>query len=243
MNKKKVLAAGIAMLMSASTFAGSGFLVAPERAMFDFNKVETKKFILTNTSNEPIRLSVKPEFIPIDSKFINIGKHVESYTANDDLTSYVRVAPRVVSLNPGERRDIRVQIRPNKSLENGDYRTHLLVENIATATEKAEVASSENIQMNISMRMQTAIALYARRGDYSSDLSFECKNIKGKQHVMAINASPYMFEGKFSIDSSDPRPALMMRESERAFTFDKPFSTLVFTNNETSQDFKVNCPQ
>ncbi|MGD1524660.1 hypothetical protein [Vibrio owensii] len=237
MNKRNLLAASLAALLSTSAMAAGGFLVAPERAKFDFDKVETKKFILTNTSDEPIRLSIKPEFIPMDSKHISIGSHIESYDNDDDLTPFVRVAPRIVSLEPGERRDIRVQVRPSNKLTNGDYRTHLLVENIATAQEKAVVESSDDIKMNIALRMQTAIALYARRGDYSQDLSFECAD-KG---VTVTNSSAYMFEGKVNIDSKEARPALMMRESERTFTFDEPFAKAMFTSDETEETFKVNC--
>lgn len=242
MKKTNALLAIAAVLASSQLYAAGGFLVAPERAKYDFNKVETKKFILTNISEEPIRLSIKPEFISLDSKFINVGKHTESYLNDDDLTKYVRVAPRIVNLGPGERRDVRVQVRPDSKLTSGEYRTHLLVLEIPTEQDKpTSDDASDDIAMNIALRMETAIALYGVRGEYEEDLIFKCKTQNNKNELTITNNSNYMFEGKILMGENIPLPTLVMRESSRTITLDEAFKQLTVVGNESEISRTVDC--
>ncbi|OUS04023.1 hypothetical protein A9Q81_06295 [Gammaproteobacteria bacterium 42_54_T18] len=181
------------------SFAKNSFLVAPGRVDFDISKPTTQSFIITNNGDGNIRLSIKPIYIPIDSKSLAAGSHIKPETAkNEDITQFVRVAPRTLSLKPGQRRDIRISIRPPSSLSEGDYRTHLLVSMLETAQViKGGESGADSLGMQLNIKMETAVAIYGRKGERNPELTVSCTRdqVTEKLVLNIVNSSLWRFDG------------------------------------------------
>lgn len=215
-------------LVPALSHAKNGFLVAPGRVQIDVEELKTHTFIITNTGDERIRLSIEPIYLPIDDPTMKAGKHLRPGVANEEnIVDNVRVSPRRLSLKPGQRRDIRVQLTPLSDPKPGDYRAHLLVkmdEVAYTSSQTAEGQNSMNMELNV--KMETAVALYGRKDEPEVDLSMDCQlSPSGVTEIAVINPTNWRFEGLLSSSATQALPLVMLRESERTVAFKLPAGT------------------
>ncbi len=202
---------------SSASFAKNSFLVAPGIVNFDLKKPETQSFIITNNGDEKIRLTIEPVYYAPDAKSLNLGKHLNADTAGiESLIGTLRVSPRRLSLNPGQRRDIRVSIRPKPGLSDGDYRSHLAIKMLETAYSiKAGDADNGGVGMNINVKLQTGVALYGSIGERAkADLVFSCtKHPKTNNLTLTVkNDSKWRFAGIVTIMGTDPSKEAIYNE-------------------------------
>lgn len=231
MTKRKViglwaLIASMSVLPAVAT-AKNGFLVAPGRVQIDVEELKTHTFIITNTGDEQIRLSIEPIYLPIDDPTMKAGTHLRSGVADDEnIVDNVRVSPRRLSLKPGQRRDIRVQLKPLSDPRPGDYRAHLLVKMDETAYTTRQKADGENnMNMELNVKMETAVALYGRKDEPVIDLSMSCDiSENGVTEVSTTNPTAWRFEGLLSSGETQSIPLVMLRESVRTVAFKLPES-------------------
>lgn len=219
----------VTMLFSSYASARNSFLVAPGRVDFDLNRPQTQSFIITNNGDGKIRLTITPIYFPIDDKSLAAGKHINSETAKiEDITSAVRVAPKTLSLRPGQRRDIRISVRPPKDLAEGDYRTHLLVSMKEIAKSfKGNTESENSVGMQLNLKMETAVAIYGRVGERDPKLEISC-NKGDQQSFKVLNKSPWRFDGVIQFYPENSATAtyedrvVSLRESENTFRIKTP---------------------
>lgn len=226
MNKfKRVGAWALASLcaLPSISMAKNGFLVAPGILEINVDELKTHSFIVTNTGDDPIRLSVDPIYLPIDHHTMNAGTHLRPGVAEEEnIVDKVRVSPRKLSLRPGERRYVRVQVRPLKDKEPGDYRAHLLVKMQEVAyTSSTKSENQAGMSLDLDIRMEAAVALYGRKGNprYRMDLACE-KSEAGAFRVSVANPTEWRFEGMLSSGNTDETPLVVLRESVRKVAFD-----------------------
>ncbi len=236
------------------TLAENSFLVAPGVVEFDLTKPATQSFIITNDGDEPIRLNINPIYLDIGDSSLAMGEHLSPDTKEtENITKNLRVSPKRLSLKPGQRRDIRVSFRPNKDITDGDYRTHLLVQMLETAKViDAGTAGDGALGMKIDIKMETAVAIYGRKGEGSAVLDFQCiaNEEDGNLIVTTINESEWRFEGQLTIvNQSQPGEpvyddrVVSLRGSKRDIKIAKPFQqgTYQLTYSElTTPDVKTN---
>ena len=207
MNNNNVLRAlgGIIILwvmIAPVVFAKNSFLVAPGRVDFDLSRPVTQSFIITNNGDGRIRLSIEPVYFAIDSRSLAAGEPLDKvHPEKDDLRPYIRVSPRALSLKPGQRRDIRISIRPPADLAQGDYRAHLLVRMLETAvTQEMQTGPEGSIGMKIDIKMETAVAVYGHVGERQAQFDVACsRNDDGEMLFDITNPSRWRFEGWFNV--------------------------------------------
>ena len=211
--------------------AKNSFLVAPGRVEFDLTRPKTQSFIITNNGDDSIRLSINPTYFAVDSDSLGIGHPLSEETKTiEDLTPYILVSPPRLSLKPGQRLDIRISLRPPNTLTEGSYRAHLLVsmmEVAETVTNEEIAADGNSLGMHLSIKMETAVAIYGNKGEGNPDLKFNClaDPESGKLSYEIINESPWRFDGWVRVyDSANSSTAInedrliIMRESRRSIT-------------------------
>lgn len=216
------------MLMSTVVDAKNGFLVAPGRVQINVEELKTHTFIITNTGDERIRLSIDPIYLDIDDPTMKAGSHIRPGVATEEnIVENVRVSPRRLSLKPGQRRDIRVQITPLSDPRPGDYRAHLLVKMDETAyTSKVESEGKNNMNMQLNVKMETAVALYGRKDEPEVDVRLTCTKLEdGASEVAFTNASKWRFEGLLLSNKTEPVPIVLLRESLRTVAYMLPEGT------------------
>lgn len=232
-NKLTIVLFGLGLLstlFAPLAFSKNSFLVAPGRVDFDLSRPVTQSFIITNNGDDKIRLAIEPIYFAIDSKSLAAGEPLDKQHADkDNLSDLIRVSPRTLSLSPGQRRDIRISVRAPATIEEGDYRAHLLVRMLETAmVQKMAVEETSAIGMEIKIKMETAVAIYGHKGQRDPQFSVRCvKNEDGFFALDINNPSRWRFEGWFNIfDQATAETGLpitrkhvnSLRESRRTFS-------------------------
>lgn len=191
----------IISIYAPKVISKNSFLVAPGRVMFDLSRPKTQSFIITNNGDEAIRLNIKVVYFPVDSSSLGIGHPLKAETAEiESLKPYLRVSPPRLSLKPGQRRDIRISIRPPSGLTNGTYRAHLLVSMMEVAETITDLATTENsndVGMHLSLKMETAVAIYGQKGEGKPDLQITCavNSETDELNYQVKNTTPWRFDG------------------------------------------------
>jgi len=195
-------------ILYSQAWARNSFLVAPGRIDFNLTRPNTQSFIITNNGDDSIRISIEPLYLEIDSKSLAAGTHLnDEVAAKENLSSYLRVAPKRLSLKPGQRRDVRISLRPPPNLEEGDYRTHLLVRMLDTAhTLKSEADGEQSVGMELQIKMETAVAIYGHKGKKDPKLEISCGLDDETKYfeLDIVNPSVWRFDGFIEVttDSS-----------------------------------------
>lgn len=196
------LALLLATLACPPAMAGNSFLVAPGRIDLDISRPVTQSFIITNNGDGPIRIVIKPIYYKVDDRALNAGTPIHpEVDTQDDLTGFMRLSPRTLNLKPGQRRDVRVSIRPPADMPDGDYRAHLLVkmlDPIGNIESKMDAEGApEGISMQIKINLETAAAIYGYRGKRDpNQVAFTCARAEDGQLLLnAENPSKWRVEG------------------------------------------------
>ncbi|MDH5527089.1 MAG: hypothetical protein OEY97_07250 [Nitrospirota bacterium] len=211
--------------------AANSFLVAPGRVDMDLTRPRTQVFILTNNGDGAIRLTIEPIYFEVDSASLRAGEPLDAAASvQDDMTPWLRVSPRTVSLQPGERRNIRASVRPPADLPDGEYRAHLLVRMLEPARNMGPTGGDEALTMRLTLKMETAVAIYGHRGRRDGQITFGCHiGAGGELELVGVNRSIWRYEGTVrayppgtdltAAPDSRPlfeQPVLLYRESRKA---------------------------
>ena len=152
-----------------------GFIVLPTRVVFEGN-ARTAAVTLVNKGSVSaayrigfvqMRMSESGEIRPITAP-----KSGEAFA--DTL---VRYAPRQVELRPQESRTIRLQLRKPADLPPGEFRSHLLVQEVPrTVVEEGPLAVAGNDPVGVQVHMTSlfgiAIPVIVREGTTSALVTF-----------------------------------------------------------------------
>lgn len=256
---KSLVALGLFTIMQIVpnfSFAKNSFLVAPGRVDFDLERPVTQSFIITNNGSKRIRLNISPIYFDIDSKSLAAGQHIKSDVAKiEDLAPYIRISPRTLSLSPGQRRDIRVSLRPPDNLAQGDYRAHLLVKMIEVASVLGNTGTQTGetgVGMRLNLKMETAVAIYGHKGKRKPELIVHCRKhpSKGTLVVDLVNESIWRLDGRLNLSNGQitfNRYFVSLRESKQSINTDITLSAKqqwqlkVFNTEQESLLTQMNC--
>jgi P pilus assembly chaperone PapD len=183
-------------------------------------------FVVTNNGTGQVRVDISPIYFSVDSKFMPAAKPLNaSTTKNDDLSSFIIVSPKVVSIKQGEQRTVRVSVRPQPGLKEGEYRAHILFSmlDIADSVQvkgKKGKKGEEGLSMKINFKSETAVVIYGSVGKGLADLKTSCSLLKnGKTKVVITNSGKWRFDGWLRIYDGSKKLAdekvFMTRESIR----------------------------
>lgn len=148
-------------LFSACTVNAS-LLITPTRIDFE-NRDRAARVSLVNTS-----LTTKTyKIFWREQKQTEDGRYEPLTEADKDFpsaSSMIRYSPRQVTLKPNERQHIRLALRKPKSLEDGEYRSHLVFE--AQPDRESEEQEKQNAAgVKIYINLAFAIPVIVRQGD------------------------------------------------------------------------------
>jgi hypothetical protein len=214
---------GLFLFLSTILPAKNSFLVAPTSAEIDLKKPVTLSFIVTNSGDDNIRLSISPIYFGIGSKFMPPLKPLDAETSKDDsLVPFMKVSPKIISLKPTEQRTIRVSVRPTKELKEkkGEYRAHVLFAmlDIAETLGQKKKPGEKGIGVQLSFKSQTGVVIYGSVEKGDPDLVPECSiSSNGKLKVKIKNKGLWRFDGWLRI--YDPK------DKEKKLVEDRIFMT------------------
>jgi hypothetical protein len=126
-------------MLSGSLY--SNLMVTPSRVEVKLDKPMTQMFSVYNKGDKKVTLAVEPYYKEVDK-----NKLMDPSTAGaDDLSKYIKIAPKVIKVGPKKSRAIRVSIRPTAELKakKGEYKVHILFRNIDVDEEVKKVATDK----------------------------------------------------------------------------------------------------
>lgn len=127
-----------------------------------------------NLGSETVRLQVYSEPFTY-----NLNGFEPLETSPQDLTHYLVYAPRQLTIQPGQKRRIRLNVRFLPSTKPGEYRAMVFTQTVKSST------SGNASQMGIIPRIGTAV--FVRHGDVKPQLSVQESTYKNKHIRLRVN--------------------------------------------------------
>lgn len=162
--KRSSIVLAALMTLQAPSYAAGDLLVAPTRVILDSKR--GAEVILSNIGNEEATYRVSLEL----RRMTDIGKleDIDQASASEEETqvlSLIRYAPRRVTLLPNQPQSIRIKPIIPETLEDGEYRAHMLFRAIPKTESAAEVAAnSEGLEIRLTPVYGISIPIIVRKG-------------------------------------------------------------------------------
>ena len=139
-------------------------LVAPHAVFID-DRTRTAQVYLVNTSSAPeeVEIGLSYGYPATDSAgniFVRLVETPEP--GNRSAAAWLRVFPRRITLQAGERQVVRVLAQPPAGLADGEYWSRMIITSRAVAQNAAEADSM--IAVGVSMELRTIISVTYRKG-------------------------------------------------------------------------------
>ena len=156
----------------ASVNCSASLLITPSRVVFE-DRTRTEQVTLNNKGSETTtyRISFIRQNMTVDGNFEAVEEGQEGLYSDE----IVRYSPRQVVLAPGQTQVVRLMLRKPKSLADGEYRSHMLLQALPKVTStdisKAVDENSDEISVEITTIVGVSIPVIVRHGKLESELT------------------------------------------------------------------------
>lgn len=156
----------------ASLNCSASLLITPSRVVFE-DRTRTEQVTLNNKGSETTtyRISFIRQNMTVDGNFEAVEEGQEGLYSDE----IVRYSPRQVMLAPGQTQVVRLMLRKPKSLADGEYRSHMLLQALPKVTttdiSKAVDENSDEISVEITTILGVSIPVIVRHGKLESELT------------------------------------------------------------------------
>jgi hypothetical protein len=155
--------------------SGATLMVTPSRVVFD-ERTRSAQVTLMNTGSEAgtFRVSFIRQNMTEDGQFVAV-KDNEKGMFSDPM---IRFSPKQLILPPGQSQVVRMMLRKPKNLAEGEYRSHMLLQNLpkasGTSLEDTLKAKEENtIKVEIIPVVGISIPVIVRHGKLDDGLTID----------------------------------------------------------------------
>ncbi|WP_159651296.1 fimbrial biogenesis chaperone [Vibrio atypicus] len=185
-------------------------LIAPTRFVLDADRSITEKIVVENSSDQPLRLEIKPVYRPITSA--GVTRLTQDIQQTENIANWIQVSPPVIrELKPNQRRTIRLRFNAlPKDMTDGEYRAYLWFSPIATGQEQAKDSKQlSGPAFELDFRVNSYIPIYAQRGKVTQNVDIQCQ----KDAIHIQNNGKYQFNATLNINGQDER-LVLLRDSQ-----------------------------
>lgn len=148
--------------------AKADLLVAPTRVVLD-DRTRSVQVSLSNTTQETRTYRVGwTEYVALEDGSYAVPPAPRADST--ELQKIVRFSPRQVTLAPGEVQSVRILMRSNDEIPDGEMRTHLTFTALPPEQPASEEDSSAGIGIDLKFALAISIPVIFRKGDLSSDV-------------------------------------------------------------------------
>lgn len=185
----------ISLLLSSLLFsplfitesARANLYLSPMYLQLESQQVQTTGSLnVGNTSNIPIRVRIST----VSFSYNEDGKFIEE-EHDWNLTPYIRVSPREISIPPKSFRNIRFAAVLPPSLPDGEYRVAIFAESLTptelTVDPEAEQSSTQTTRVNYLMRIGSAI--YIKKGTTATNLQITNASFNPETQELRLNVN------------------------------------------------------
>lgn len=181
---KKTFLLLIAFLTASTSQAQlQGVLFSEYRMILSNNNIASLQ--LNNPTDEirSYNLSFIDKRLDQDGTIINIP---DSVKAAYSLRPYLRVFPRIITLNPGESQEVQIQLKAPASAPDGEYRSYLHFLPLESST-KSDTAKVAGVQLDIKFRIGAALPLFYRKNTVLDSVNINNVALVRKDSTTILN--------------------------------------------------------
>jgi len=148
-----------------------GLLISPQRVVFEKGeRVQEVRLVNRGDETQKYRVSI------VNRRMKQNGQLEPAETPADNeffADKVLRYGPRQVELGPKEAQSVRLMSRLTSSAADGEYRSHLLIQEIPDADAAKSVAAEQSDSLGVSVQAIFGISLpvFFRKGDLNADVS------------------------------------------------------------------------
>lgn len=151
--------------------AGQGLIITPKRVVFEKGQ-RLVEVLIANRGNEPqkYRISIVNREMQENGQLKEAEQPADGEFFAKDVLKY---SPRQVVLEAKESQKIRIMQRLSNDAPDGEYRSHLLVQEIpkAAPAENVGAESSGEVGINVQAIFGITLPVILRKGDLSAQVS------------------------------------------------------------------------
>lgn len=172
--------------------AARGIVVTPKRVVFGDHKIVEVLIANRGTSEQKFRISIVNRAMQPNGQLIEIETPAENEFFAKDVLRYT---PRQITLGPKETQKVRIMSRLGSDAADGEYRSHLLIQEIPEAkpAENAGAQGDGNLGVNVQAIFGVTIPVILRRGDLSAEVKLSTPkfvDVGGERHLqVTVNRS------------------------------------------------------
>lgn len=137
------------MFFSITTWS-LNFSIAPTRFEVDLSKTTNHEAYLINNTSRPLRIKVYTE----------IPKSYENYNLNENITIF----PKMISIKPGAKQEIRFRIKPSENMKDGEYRSFLVFKEMPGGIKKETSGKAEELITDLKVITEVAVNVFGESG-------------------------------------------------------------------------------
>jgi P pilus assembly chaperone PapD len=205
--------------------AYADLMVAPTHVVMNLDHPRTESILVIN--NNPTRVKVSVEAIYNDIKDL---KHLAgAVPRQDDLSPYIKISPKVIRIEAGRGRYVRIAVHPGPELKGkkGEYRAHLLFKIIEQERHKKDEKVKEKmLTLSGQIQVNVAIPVYGSIGEGGPNMDAICRMDGRDTKVTITNSGLWRFDGWLRLydpSNKENKPAaeeriFMPRESIKNIT-------------------------
>ncbi|MGH1455891.1 MAG: fimbrial biogenesis chaperone [Alphaproteobacteria bacterium] len=158
--------------------SAKGLVISPKRVVFEKGQ-RIVEVILANRGDEEetYRISIVNKRMQENGQLTDATTPAENeFFAKDHL----RYSPRQVVLGPKETQKVRLMSRLKSDAADGEYRSHLLIQEVpkADAAQKADAAEDGALGINVQAIFGISLPVIMRKGDLVAQTSLSSPKIK-----------------------------------------------------------------
>ena len=169
---------GAMALSSGTVSAAGGFVVTPHRVVFEKNQ-KVSEVIIANRGDTTKRYRISV----VNKAMLKNGKlEVSDAPAEGEFFAkdHIRYSPRQITLGPKESQKVRIMSRLKNGAADGEYRSHLLMQELPDADEAkaAGSTSDDGLSINVQAIFGLSIPIILRKGDLSAEVELSTPKIE-----------------------------------------------------------------
>lgn len=209
-----------------AVLAGQGIVVAPQSLILE-RGVRSASFVAHNPSGDATDVSITPVFgYPATDSAGALAIRVVEVPAPDDPSAvgWVSVFPKRMVLAPGERRTVRLLVRPPDGLADGEYWARLSVVARAAVPDGVPVPSPASDSARgldgVSLEVQQFVAVLYRKGVLRTGLAMTTPTavVEGARARVRVAFTPRgtaAFLGTLTLQLRDLTGRVVLESSRR----------------------------
>ncbi len=165
-------------LLGSNAYAASGLVVSPKRVVFEKGQ-RLVEILLANRGDEEqvFRISL------VNRAMQENGQLIEAETPNEGeffAKEVLRSTPRQIAIKPKETQKVRILSRLPADAKDGEYRSHLLIQEIPKAkpTQAVDGADDGNLGVSVTAIFGITLPVILRKGDLSADVTLSAPMVR-----------------------------------------------------------------